>query len=40
MERAVKTREEAERVIMVGVSVEDGDDALDSSTAQTELPAA
>ena len=24
MERAVKTREEAERVIMVGVSVEDG----------------
>ena len=37
MERAVKTREEAERVIMVGVSVEDGDDALDSLKELEEL---
>ena len=30
MERTVKVKEEAEQVIMVGVSVEDGDDAMDS----------
>ena len=30
MERTVKVKEEAEQVIMVGVSVDDGDDAMDS----------
>lgn len=37
MERTVKVKEEAEQVIMVGVSVEDGDDALDSLKELEEL---
>ena len=37
MERTVKVKEEAEQVIMVGVSVEDGDDAMDSLDALEEL---
>lgn len=37
MERTVKVKEEAEQVIMVGVSVEDGDDAMDSLDELEEL---
>lgn len=37
MERTVKEKEEAEQVIMVGVSVEDGDDAMDSLDELEEL---
>ena len=37
MERTVKVKEEAEQVIMVGVSVEDGDDAMDSLGELEEL---
>lgn len=37
MERTLKMKEDAEQVIMVGVSVEDGDDALDSLKELEEL---
>ena len=37
MERTVKVKEEAQQVIMVGVSVEDGDDAMDSLDELEEL---
>ena len=37
MERTVKVKEEAGQVIMVGVSVEDGDDAMDSLDELEEL---
>lgn len=37
MERTVKVKEKAEQVIMVGVSVEDGDDAMDSLDELEEL---
>ena len=37
MERTVKVKEEAEQVIMVGVSVEDGGDAMDSLDELEEL---
>ena len=37
MERTVKVKEQAEQVIMVGVSVEDGDDAMDSLDELEEL---
>ena len=37
MERTVKVKEEAEQVIMGGVAVEDGDDAMDSLDELEEL---